>query len=70
MTRTTHELTPPSSNYHITLSLERGGGMPKGTELARKGFRATNRSLRKQPLLRPDFIDKKNQRASREEIEP
>ncbi|GFX14888.1 hypothetical protein TNCV_1486301 [Trichonephila clavipes] len=32
--------------------------MPKGTELTREGFRAANRSLGKQPLPRPDFIEK------------
>ncbi|GFS62089.1 hypothetical protein TNCV_476521 [Trichonephila clavipes] len=38
--------------------LSAGGGMPKGAELTREGFRATNRSLGKQPLPRPDFIEK------------
>ncbi|GFY12674.1 hypothetical protein TNCV_2448651 [Trichonephila clavipes] len=36
-----------------------GGGMPKGTQFTRKGFRATNRYLGKQSLPCPYFIEKK-----------
>ncbi|GFX85571.1 hypothetical protein TNCV_3717421 [Trichonephila clavipes] len=32
------------------------GGMPKGTELTRRGFRAVNRSLGKQPPPRMDPV--------------
>ncbi|GFU89369.1 transposable element Tc3 transposase [Trichonephila clavipes] len=39
--------------------MEGGVEMPKGTEFTREGFRATNRSLRKQPLPHPDLIGKK-----------
>ncbi|GFX88307.1 DUF4817 domain-containing protein [Trichonephila clavipes] len=42
----------------VTASEEEG--MPKGTELTREGFRAANWSLGKQPLPRPDFIEKKS----------
>ncbi|GFT95954.1 hypothetical protein TNCV_312691 [Trichonephila clavipes] len=34
--------------------------MPKGTELTRRGFTATNRSLGKQPPPRPLFIEKQS----------
>ncbi|GFV45885.1 hypothetical protein TNCV_2322431 [Trichonephila clavipes] len=33
--------------------------MPKETELTREGFRSSDRSLGKQPLTRPDFIERK-----------
>ncbi|GFT01582.1 hypothetical protein TNCV_4204481 [Trichonephila clavipes] len=46
----THSLYFKQPALHL-----RGVGVPKGTKLTRRGFRATNRSFGKQSLPRPVF---------------